>query len=1427
MSIIDHQRHSSASGRNKRPFFSLRSRNSKSSERPFIFNALPNIEKELSLADLEKSNEADGRCLRIFCEKVKEGSYFKTLFVRDNTTVGECISALVHLIFEPSECNQLVNPESLVMFETVGRIRPNTETAADQKRAGQSIAYTEFTEVGSHALAPSQRVIEVFSLMTPAPGLSRRLELRPKQPPARHSTAPKTDRLSSEMTSFGQGRLSPSPHPNGTDRSPDVQLLRNRYSSTTLAHQPHLLLLKGSRPERDALVHDVSPLFSGSKDKLSIGLSSKEDIRLYLAPGSKRSKSGSVAASPASLCVRDAGKRKVLCLVISAQWKLPQSAEVITVFHNRLDVSKEIPLERHLQPGDILRFEASELAYIFLFKDPSSVPEHELKLAFLSTPPVTPATPSPIATPNSNRSALRTARISASRDSKTGDRLPPQRTSSSTSSSATANTTGSCPASEVFPSNDSVNPVLRMLFADSGSEWANEDCVTFIMPKPWTGFPNVAVAAACYAHFTRSAAIAYAATLSSERHTQRALEQLLGTVGSTLTNEIDALESVTTKHLVPAVWKVAFCFYTSQYLTAGWLQPTLAPREEPRDSWALETPEAETNGEVRISPAEVELMPEVAKLRDLTVDEADRALDSAVQHTLGVLLEDVTAMCQMFGNSSRVAEKGRLAQQRLFDKLGQVRDNITVALSGAVGDFPVTLAQAEVYMDNQENGSTNDSSNRSVTTASSDVDSASNSEEAEDITGGRPDTKSSAPRHYQPSPSDQSKNSATKPPTPATDVFKQMPTSSAQSFIEETFFRRLLHGISTHIIEQFLDNPKLNIDFSTGRQLLAFIRSLDTWMTKAGIKRYKEPLRMIYQFAKLLSTERETLFQMRVQDMRRKFSEIPVPVLYFMVENYENGQGIQQAEVWQYDDVGTISYDDSPGESLAECTRIWKRDDRLKPRDGRRGRVDQHGTCHKPLDLASLFHLAETKDVINKFDEELGKQEVKFRWTRLLRHYPPPGLRSSSNITNNADSPIIHTARIRSREASTSRANRDRSVGSFNRSGNNIPNGVGSVARPTTLEFGAALLPAPILSDGRPIRSTMGFRTPTYCASEIGGTREVRKNSLSSRYTPNPRIQAVRLAGMYDLGRSSPYLAGDAINARHLTTRYRGAGGGGSLLGISRPPNRFASAANLARSTEFDMVDGEEVRRVREDWSQFKKESSRPPSPTADDLGVTLRRPPQLPMEQDLDFEQSFSSAVGQKLAKHRNGSAGHYPLMTESVTDFPYPRLQLPPNRLSRAQSGLSINTTSLAARPNTLEVARSLRGSTSHLGLSREFGRQGSQSSLLGVDAVRTPESTIFNVMLQREGNESFGLNLVEGHKTSLDQPGIYITNVTPNSPADRSNNLILGDRILAINGTDLTGLTYKESVALLKASKERITLTIQKGGLDNPEALLELKS
>lgn len=44
-------------------------------------------------------------------------------------------------------------------------------------------------------------------------------------------------------------------------------------------------------------------------------------------------------------------------------------------------------------------------------------------------------------------------------------------------------------------------------------------------------------------------------------------------------------------------------------------------------------------------------------------------------------------------------------------------------------------------------------------------------------------------------------------------------------------------------------------------------------------------------------------------------------------------------------------------------------------------------------------------------------------------------------------------------------------------------------------------------------------------------------------------------------------------------------------------------------------------------------------------------------------------------------------------------------------------------------------------------------------------------------------------------LDQPGVFVKGIAPNSPASENGEFAQGDRILAINGTDLTGLTYTE--------------------------------
>lgn len=45
-----------------------------------------------------------------------------------------------------------------------------------------------------------------------------------------------------------------------------------------------------------------------------------------------------------------------------------------------------------------------------------------------------------------------------------------------------------------------------------------------------------------------------------------------------------------------------------------------------------------------------------------------------------------------------------------------------------------------------------------------------------------------------------------------------------------------------------------------------------------------------------------------------------------------------------------------------------------------------------------------------------------------------------------------------------------------------------------------------------------------------------------------------------------------------------------------------------------------------------------------------------------------------------------------------------------------------------------------------------------------------------------------------TRFSQLGVYVKAITPDTPASRAD-IQLGDRILAINGKDVTGMTFKE--------------------------------
>uniref|UniRef100_A0A146L2K0 Protein lap4 n=3 Tax=Lygus hesperus TaxID=30085 RepID=A0A146L2K0_LYGHE len=106
---------------------------------------------------------------------------------------------------------------------------------------------------------------------------------------------------------------------------------------------------------------------------------------------------------------------------------------------------------------------------------------------------------------------------------------------------------------------------------------------------------------------------------------------------------------------------------------------------------------------------------------------------------------------------------------------------------------------------------------------------------------------------------------------------------------------------------------------------------------------------------------------------------------------------------------------------------------------------------------------------------------------------------------------------------------------------------------------------------------------------------------------------------------------------------------------------------------------------------------------------------------------------------------------------------------------------------------------------------------------------ESVIIEeVTLVRDG--SLGFSIIGGTDHSCipfgsNQPGIFISHIVPGGIAETSGKLRMGDRILKVNGEDLTKVPHQEAVmALLKPTKNNeITLTVQHDPL--PDGFQEL--
>ncbi|XP_014611420.1 PREDICTED: protein lap4 isoform X5 [Polistes canadensis] len=108
-------------------------------------------------------------------------------------------------------------------------------------------------------------------------------------------------------------------------------------------------------------------------------------------------------------------------------------------------------------------------------------------------------------------------------------------------------------------------------------------------------------------------------------------------------------------------------------------------------------------------------------------------------------------------------------------------------------------------------------------------------------------------------------------------------------------------------------------------------------------------------------------------------------------------------------------------------------------------------------------------------------------------------------------------------------------------------------------------------------------------------------------------------------------------------------------------------------------------------------------------------------------------------------------------------------------------------------------------------------------------SPLEDIQDVVLVKEG--SLGFSIIGGTDHSCTpfgakEPGIFISHVVSGGIAAKSGKLRMGDRILKVNGTDVTKATHQEAVMELLRPGDQIVLTVQHDPLPESYQLVEIE-
>ncbi|XP_060047538.1 PDZ domain-containing RING finger protein 4 isoform X1 [Erinaceus europaeus] len=88
-------------------------------------------------------------------------------------------------------------------------------------------------------------------------------------------------------------------------------------------------------------------------------------------------------------------------------------------------------------------------------------------------------------------------------------------------------------------------------------------------------------------------------------------------------------------------------------------------------------------------------------------------------------------------------------------------------------------------------------------------------------------------------------------------------------------------------------------------------------------------------------------------------------------------------------------------------------------------------------------------------------------------------------------------------------------------------------------------------------------------------------------------------------------------------------------------------------------------------------------------------------------------------------------------------------------------------------------------------------------------------FTIVLERE-NDKLGFNIIGGQPSQTNQKettmeGIFVSKILENGPSDRADGLEIHDKIIEVNGKDLSKATHEEAVEAFRNAKEPIVVQV----------------